>query len=205
MKSTLRLSLNGVTELPPGKIANVVTFFERTTPVMPPPLPPGLAVRPVETPTADWFRNLYRAIGEPWLWFSRAVMEDAALTALLGEPTRSVLVLESDGEAIGLAEIDFSVAGTAEIVTFGVLPKATGTGVAAHLMDRALLFCQDEGVGRVWLHTCTFDHPAATRFYRARGFRPYKIAIEVSDDPRATGHLAPDAAPHVPFIAPNRR
>ena len=55
-------------------------------------------------------------------------------------------------------------------------------------------------VGRVWLHTCTFDHPGAVRFYRRHGFRAFKFAIEVSDDPRLTGHLPETAAPQVPLL-----
>ena len=35
---------------------------------------------------------------------------------------------------------------------------------------------------RVWLHTCTLDHPAALGFYVKHGFRPYRRAIEVADD-----------------------
>jgi GNAT superfamily N-acetyltransferase len=201
MTDTIPLSLDGYTDLPPGKIANVVTFFEHTAPVQPEPLPVGLAIEPVAQPAADWFRDLYRAIGMRWLWFSRAAMSDAALAALLAEPTRSVLALARDGETIGMAEIDFAERGTAEIVTFGVVPKATGTGVAALLMNRALVYCRARGAARVWLHTCTFDHPGATRFYSARGFKAYKFAVEVSDDPRATGHLPRDSAPHIPLIA----
>jgi len=30
------------------------------------------------------------------------------------------------------------------------------------------------GPARVWLHTCTLDHPHALLNYRKRGFAPYK-------------------------------
>ncbi len=56
------------------------------------------------------------------------------------------------------------------------------------------------GATRAWLHTCTFDHPRALNFYRRNGFRPYKFAIEVSDDPRRTGDLPVTAGPHVPLL-----
>ena len=80
------------------------------------------------------------------------------------------------------------------------MPEATGTGAARFLMEAALDKALTGDARRVWLHTCTFDHPAALRFYQARGFRPYKFAIEVSDDPRLTGHLPETAGPHVPVI-----
>jgi hypothetical protein len=50
----------------------------------------------------------------------------------------------------------------------------------------------------VWVHTCHFDDPRALAFYQRSGFRPYKCAIEVGDDPRLNGTMRRDAAPHVP-------
>jgi hypothetical protein len=58
----------------------------------------------------------------------------------------------------------------------------------------------DGSVARVWLHTCTLDCSAALSFYMKCGFRPYKRAIEVANDPRIRGMLSEDAAPQVPII-----
>jgi hypothetical protein len=69
-------------------------------------------------------------------------------------------------------------------------------------MDVALAAAWRPDTKRVWLHTCTFDHPAAIPFYRRAGFAPYKFAIEVSADPRLTGQLPRGAGPHVPLIEP---
>ncbi len=68
--------------------------------------------------------------------------------------------------------------------------------------ESTLAYIFGGGARRVWLHTCSFDHPAAVRFYRRHGFRGFKFAIEVSDDPRLAGFLPEDAAPHVPLIRP---
>lgn len=203
--ATFPVLLDGYTDLPPGKIANVVTFLERTDP--PPAAPvrnPTLSVRHVSAPTVAWFRAIYRRIGERWLWFSAAVMPEEQLAAFITAPTVEILALSRDGEDIGMAEIDFSRPGEAEIVTFGVVAEAAGTGAARYLMDQALRHAFRPGIGRVWLHTCTFDHPAAIPFYLKAGFRAWKFAIEVSDDPRVTGALPRDAAPHVPLIDPSR-
>jgi hypothetical protein len=54
---------------------------------------------------------------------------------------------------------------------------------------------------RIWVHTCTSDHPAALGFYRKMGFVPYKRAIEIADDPRLTGELPRTAAGHVPVVS----
>ena len=34
-------------------------------------------LRRVETPALDWYRDLFRRVGEDWLWISRARMPDA--------------------------------------------------------------------------------------------------------------------------------
>jgi GNAT superfamily N-acetyltransferase len=204
-RPTIPLDLDGYTDLPPGKIANVVTYFRRTPPAVPESPDPAFPVRRIDSPSPAWYRDLYRRIGEDWLWFSRAVMPDAELTALLARPTTEILALEQDGIATGLAELDFSRPGEVEVAMFGVVSAATGTGAARALMNAALATAARPGIGRVWLHTCTFDHPAATRFYAARGFAPFKFAIEVSDDPRLTGHLPRTAARHVALIDPNRQ
>ena len=60
-------------------------------------------------------------------------------------------------------------------------------------------------VDRVWVHTCTLDHPAALNFYRKQGFEAVSRAIETFPDPRITGHLPRDAAPHIPLIDPPSR
>jgi GNAT superfamily N-acetyltransferase len=199
--TTFPVRLDGYTDLPIGKIANVVTFLERTdAPLAAPTDTPGISVRVVPHPTLTWFRSLYRRIGENWLWFSAAVMPDAQLSAVITAPTTEILALDKGDDTVGLAELDFSKAGETEIVTFGVVPEVYGTGAARALMQATLVRAFRPGVSRVWLHTCTFDHPAAIPFYLARGFRAYKYAIKVSDDPRRAGILPETAAPHVPLI-----
>ena len=89
-----------------------------------------------------------------------------------------------------------------EIVSFGVIPQEIGTGTAHLLMDALLSDTLARGTTRIWLHTCTFDHPAAVPFYKRHGFQAYKFAVEVFDDPRLTGHLPRNAAPQVPLIDP---
>lgn len=200
MTETFPVSLDGYTDLPVGKIANVVTFLEMTEPPAGSPTPAASTVVEMRRPDPAAFLALYRRIGEQWLWTSRAAMPAAELAALLAAATTRVLTLERDGAAIGLVELDYSVPGDVEIVTFGVVPEAVGTGAAHVLMSETLARIFGGGAARVWLHTCTFDHPRALGFYRRNGFRPYKFAIEVSDDPRRTGYLPVTAGPNIPLL-----
>jgi hypothetical protein len=55
-------------------------------------------------------------------------------------------------------------------------------------------------IGRIIVHTCQMDDPRALGFYRASGFVPYQLALEVMDDPRAIGLYPADCAPQIPLL-----
>lgn len=203
MLADMPMSLNGVTDLPPGKIATVVTFMERAgPPPARPDLPAELFLEAPSPASVPAYRDIYRRIGQDLLWMSRALMTDAQLAAWLNHPTTVIQFLLRDGEPVGLVELDRSVPGATEIVSFGVIPQEIGTGASHLLMSTVLADVLAGETTRVWLHTCTLDHPAAVPFYVRHGFRAYKFAVEVFDDPRLNGHLPRSAAPQVPLIEP---
>jgi GNAT superfamily N-acetyltransferase len=157
-------------------------------------------LRRVDHPDLDWFRNLYRRVGEEWLWFSRLTMSDAELTAIIHAPDVEVYALADDGRDEGLLELDFREPNQCELVYFGVTPKLIGSGAGRFLMNRALERAWSQTIARVWLHTCSFDHPNAPAFYQRAGFRPFRRQVEVADDPRLDGTLRRDVAKHIPII-----
>ena len=128
-------------------------------------------------------------------------MPDDVLAARLAEPATEIHFLERSGAPVGLCELRWS--GTdVEVAMFGVVGEDTGNGAARAFMAAMLERAWRPPTGRVWLHTCSFDHPAAVHFYRRMGFLPFKFAIEVSRDPRLDGHLPETAGAHVALIRP---
>jgi GNAT superfamily N-acetyltransferase len=194
--------LDGYTDLPAGKIAAVVTYLEmHTPPLVPPTLTMSeFAVRRVMHPDLDWYRQLYRVIGEPWLWFSRLRLSDDALRTIICDPAVDVFALSPEGTDQGLLEFDRRRFPDIELSFFGVTPALIGKGAGRALLQHCLPLAWEHKPQRVWLHTCTSDHPGALAFYVKAGFVPYKRAIEVSDDPRVTGEMPRSAAPHVPIV-----
>lgn len=196
---------DGYSVLRPGKLANVVTCLEMTE--KPAPKPgrqgtSGLALHQVEHPDLAAYRALFRRVGEDWMWFSRLIMSDERLRQILTDPKVDLYTLRSGSSEIGLLELDFREEGQCELAFFGVVPEAIGQGAGRFLMDRAIALAWARPIRRLWVHTCTFDHPSALGFYRRSGFRPYAYAVEIHDDPRLTGHLPRTAAPHIPLIEP---
>jgi GNAT superfamily N-acetyltransferase len=192
---------DGYSDIPPGKIAAVVTHLEMTErPALRPDPEGAWTLRKVPSPDLDWFRDLYRRIGEEWLWFSRLQMPDAELAAIIHSPMVDVYALVHEARDEGLLELDFRDAGQCELAFFGVTADLIGGGAGRWLMNRALELAWSRQVSRVWMHTCSFDHPSALAFYQRSGFRPFRRQIEIADDPRLDGTAPRSAAKHVPII-----
>ncbi len=199
---------DGYTDLPPGKIASVVTYLEmRTRPrTETEALPAGLSLRRVTQPDLKWYRDLFRKVGAEWLWYGRLALSDEQLREVLWASHTDVFALsESDknsNEDKGLLELNCAEPNEVEIAYFGITSDLIGKGAGRFLLHRALEEAWSHNPTRVWLHTCNLDHPRALEFYRKAGFVPYKFSIEVSDDPRLIGLLPMDAGPQVPILKP---
>ncbi len=111
-------------------------------------------------------------------WFSRARISDTELAALIRAPGLEVYALVVNGRDEGLLELDFREAGQCQLTYFGVTGSLIGAGAARFLMNRALELAWSRDLRRVWVHTCTLDHPSAVAFYQRSGFRPFRRQID---------------------------
>lgn len=190
----------------PGDLACVVTALEmrEKPPALRRLVPEGdVPVQLVrwDAPAIEKYRMLYRRVGAPWLWWSRLVKDDGELAAIIHDPEVHVFaVIDRARVEVGMLELDFRVPGECEIAFFGLIPGATGKGLGKWLMRKALQMAWREGVGRVWVHTCTLDGPQALPFYVSQGFVPYARAVEVFPDPRLADVLPGDVAPHAALL-----
>ncbi len=198
------LLTDGYHDLPAGKLAAVVTHLEMRARAAPRPERAGgaLTLRHVAAPSLEWYRALYRHVGEGWLWASRLTMPADELAAILSSPDVQVHALAVDGADEGILELDFRVAGECEIAFFGLSAALVGHGAGRWMMNRAVALAWARPITRLWLHTCTMDSHDALPFYLRSGFRAIRRQVEVFDDPRLVGALPRDAAPQEPVIAP---
>lgn len=197
----------GLIPVEPHEVATVVTTLEmrRRPPLRPlPPSPLRLVRWP--SPAPDKYRALFRRVGEPWLWYSRLAMDDAALAAATHrEGTQVHAAVDRGGVEVGLLELTHVEPDWCALDYFGLVPELTGQGHGAWLMALAMQLAWRPGVSLVRVNTCTLDHPRALGFYRAQGFTPVKRTLETFPDPRALGLLSETAAPQVPYLAASRR
>lgn len=192
----------GLTALEPGQVAAVVTTLEMRDRPRPAPLPDApLRLVRWQSPTREAYRALFTRVGAPWLWFSRLVIDDAALDSIIGDPAVHIhAAVDRQGIEVGMLELDFRTPGECEIAYFALVPELAGKGHGRWLMAQAKQFGWAQGIERLWVHTCTLDHPSALNFYRAQGFTPIARAVETFPDPRLTGKLPRDSAPQIPLI-----
>ena len=182
-------------------LAAVVTFLEmKARPgVTVPPSP--LSLMRIESPTPDAYRDLFRKVGARWLWFSRLVMDDTALLAIIADPKVELFaILDESGDEAGMLELDYREPNECELSFVGLIPELSGQGHGRWLLAEAINRAWRDDVSRVHVHTCTLDHPAALAAYRRAGFTPYRRAIERFPDPRLLGVLPMDCAPQSPVL-----
>ena len=186
----------------PGMVATIVTHLEMRARPRPAPIPPApLRLVRWKTPDAQAYRTLFRRVGAPWLWFSRLVMTDAQLLAIIHDSAVEIYaVTDPRGTEIGLLELDFRSMPDCELSFLGLVPERTGKGLGRWLMAHATSLAWRKGVERFWVHSCTLDSPGALGFYMRSGFTPFAREIETFADPRLAGILPRDAAPHVPVL-----
>ena len=196
----------GLIPVADDQLATIVTTLEMCKRPLLRPMPASrLRLVRWDQPALDRYRTLFARVGAPWLWFSRLRMSDADLAAIVHDSGIAVhAVVDPGGIEIGMAELDFRTAGVCEISYFGLVPELAGQGHGGWLMAETLARAWAKGVARVWLHTCSLDHPNALGFYRAQGFAAIKRTIETFPDPRALGLLPVETAPQIPYLASRR-
>jgi GNAT superfamily N-acetyltransferase len=179
---------DGLHDVPADRIAAVVTSLEmKSRPALRPEMSGPWQLRRLTRPEPEAYRALYSKVGDEWIWFSRLMMSDAELTAILWHPEVEVYGLDVSGQLEGLLELDYRIEGEAELAFFGVTASLVGGGAARWLMNRALEKAWQRPISRFWVHTCTLDHPNAVAFYMRSGFVPFRRQIEIAPDPRLQG------------------
>jgi len=187
----------GLTKVPAGHVAAVVTYLEmkarpepRETPDSPLRLERWDRVDPAR------YRDLFRRVGGRWLWFSRLAMSDSELL----EKTGTVYeVVDEAGAPAGMLELDFRP-DKCMILFLGLVPELAGRGHGRWLFAETLRLAWAPGIEEVRVHTCSLDHPAALPAYLRAGFTAVGRAFESFPDPRLAGLLPRDVAPQLPLI-----
>ncbi len=135
---------------------------------------PELAVAGLEFPRPEINRWFYEKVGATWNWTDRQEWSEAEWHAYAKRPEVCTYLAKVDGERAGYFELEIEDGGEVQIVYFGLLSRFVGQGLGGALLSEAVEAAWAlKDTRRIWLHTCTDDHPNALRNYLARGFEIY--------------------------------
>jgi len=146
-----------------------------------PPPRDGLTVIHAQEPTIAYYRFLYDAVGREYHWDTRSRLSDTELAAIIHDPKNETHVLFVDGVPAGFAELDNRIEGEVEITQFGLMSGFIGQGLGKYFLNWAVNKSWSMKPKRVWLHTCSADHPAALPNYLKGGFVHYKEGTKVKE------------------------
>ena len=134
----------------------------------------GLSIKQVHLPSPEFNRFLYTAVGGDWYWTERLAWSYQQWLEWVNRSALQTWVAYISGTPAGYCELERPADGNVEIVSFGLLPSFVGKGLGGYFLTVTIERAWKLGASRVWLHTCTLDHPNALANYLARGFRVYR-------------------------------
>ena len=165
------------------KITVQTNYLEMLQPPvdLPPEIPPGSRVEQVYEPLVSFYRYLYNTVGGPWFWVDRRRMSDSALAAIIQNPQVEIHLLSVQGQSAGFCELDGRSDNEIEIAYFGLIPEFIGRGMGPYLLRYAVDRAWRTQPRRVWVHTCSLDHPKALATYQRAGFAIYRTESATED------------------------
>ncbi|HEV7402251.1 MAG TPA: GNAT family N-acetyltransferase [Chthoniobacteraceae bacterium] len=173
---------------------STITYLEMHSPAEIRPKPCGdarFSVRECTVKQWQFNRFLYCTVGESWSWNDKRGWTDEQWREHAESDRLRTFAAYYDGWPAGYYELHEGTGPEVEIGIFGLLPAFHGRGFGGALLTSALEEAWKMGPTRVWLHTCTEDHPAALRNYQARGLRIYKVeTVETGPQVDAADGLA---------------
>ena len=120
-----------------------------------------LALARIDAPMPELNRFFYTAVGGGWYWIDRLPWTWSQWLEYLARPELETWILSAAGQPAGYFELERQAEGDVEIVYFGLLPRFLGQGLGGWLLTAAVERAWEGGARRVWLHTCSLDHPTA--------------------------------------------
>jgi GNAT superfamily N-acetyltransferase len=149
----------------------------------------------VTPPMPELNRFFYATAGASWYWTDRLPWTFQQWLDYLDRPELETWMLTVAGVPAGYFELESQLDSNVEIVYFGLFPYFVGGGLGAHLLTAAIEQGFATGAKRVWVHTCTLDHPRALANYQARGMVLYKEETEIKDEDERPSGPWPGAFP----------
>jgi ribosomal protein S18 acetylase RimI-like enzyme len=126
-------------------------------------------------PTVDFCKFLYKEVGRDFFWRDRLKWSDQDWLNYISNDFFKLYILKKNKELAGYYELLYDPKiPSMEISYFGIFKEFFGKGIGGYLLTDAILNSYNHSINKVWVHTCTLDHPNALKNYLARGMKIFK-------------------------------
>lgn len=148
----------------------------------------GLEIRECEIGQFQVNKFLYQFVGADWDWVEKLTWKDERWRDYAESDDLRTWIAHFGGSIAGYYELQKQNGGDVEIAYLGMAPKFVGQGFGGYLLTHALTSAwRWRGTRRVWVHTCTLDHPGALHNYEARGMTVYRVEADGEAPERTPG------------------
>ena len=123
----------------------------------------------------DLNKFFYKQIGKRHQWVDRLIWQDKDWLKYVSNENLRTYIFKRENDLVGYFELVFNN-NDCEIAYFGILEEFIGKGYGGFLLSEALKI-GFKSASRIWVHTCSLDHPNAIENYKSRGMKIFKTEI----------------------------
>ena len=123
----------------------------------------------------DLNKFFYKQIGKKHQWVDRLIWQDKNWIEYVSNKNLKTFILQKNNDFVGYFELLFNK-NECEIAYFGILEEFIGNGYGGFLLSEAIRI-GFKNANRIWVHTCSLDHPNAIENYKSRGMKVFKTEI----------------------------
>ena len=117
----------------------------------------------------------YKQVGKKHRWIDRLSWSDVKWINYISNKNLETYIISESDELVGFFELLYNPElKETEISYFGLLEEYIGKGIGGYALSVAIKKSFEKNIRRVWLHTCTLDHPNALKNYIARGMTVFR-------------------------------
>jgi len=117
----------------------------------------------------------YKQVGKKHRWLDRLNWSDEKWINYISNKNLDTYIISDSENLVGFFELlNNPHLSETEISYFGLLEEYIGRGIGGYALSVAIRKSFEKDIKRVWLHTCTLDHPNALKNYIARGMTVFK-------------------------------
>tara|TARA_B100001121_G_C18610796_1_gene584292 strand:- start:199 stop:711 length:513 start_codon:yes stop_codon:yes gene_type:complete len=120
----------------------------------------------------------YKQIGKKHQWIDRLIWKNNDWIKYVSNKNLKTYILKKGDDLVGFFELIFNQElRESEIAYLGILEEYFKNGCGGYLLTEAIKKSFEAGAKRVWVHTCSLDHPNAIENYKSRGMTIFKTEV----------------------------